>query len=87
MLKQVASYDFAALGLQEIGRDTARFETIASDFYAPKFAQNNKKSLAAKLVNFKSAWLKDFSNNAANALNNFEYQNGKIRSVCEFGAL
>ena len=85
-LKQVASYDFAALGLQEIGRDGARFEAVASDFYAPKFAQNNKKSLSAKLENFKSAWLKDPSNNAASALNNLEYQNGKIRSVCELGA-
>jgi len=55
-------------------------------FYAPKFAQNNKKSLAAKLENFKTAWLKDSSSNAANALNNLEYQNGKIRSVCELGA-
>ena len=86
VLKQVASYDFAALGLQEIGRDGARFEAVASDFYSPKFAQNNKKSLAAKLENFKSAWLKDPSNSAANALNNLEYQNSKIRSVCELGA-
>ena len=86
VLKQVASYDFTALGLQEVGRDGMRFEAVASDFYAPKFAQNNKKSLAAKLANFKSAWLKDSSNNAANALNNLEYQNGKIRSVCELGA-
>ena len=86
MLKQVASYDFAALGLQEIGRDAARFEAVASDFYSPKFTQNNKKSLVAKLENFKSAWLKDPSKNAANALNNLEYQNGKIRSVCELGA-
>ena len=86
VLKQVASYDFAALGLQEIGRDGTRFEAVSSDFYAPKFAQNNKKSLAAKLANFKSAWLKDSSNNAANALNNLEYQNGKIRSVCKLGA-
>ena len=86
VLKQVASYDFTALGLQEIGRDAARFEAVASDFYSPKFAQNNKKSLAAKLENFKSAWLKDPSNNAASALNNLEYQNGKIRSVCELGA-
>ena len=85
VLKQGASYDFVALGLQEIGRDGARFEAVASDFYAPKFAQNNKKSLAAKLENFKSAWLKDPSKNAANALNNLEYQNGKIRSVCELG--
>ena len=85
-IKQVASYDFAALGLQEIGRDAARFEAVASDFYSPKFAQNNKKSLAAKLENFKSAWLKDPSKNAANALNNLEYQNGKIRSICELGA-
>ncbi len=85
VLKQVASYDFAALGLQEIGRDGARFEAVASNFYAPKFAQNNKKSLAAKLENFKSAWLKDHSNNTANALNNLEYQNGKIKSVCELG--
>ena len=46
VIKQVASYDFAALGLQEIGRDGVRFEAVASDFYAPKFAQNNKKSLA-----------------------------------------
>ena len=86
VLKQVASYDFAALGLQEIGRDAARFEAVASDFYSPKFAQNNKKSLAAKLENFKSAWLKDPSNSAASALNNLEYQNSKIRSVCELGA-
>ena len=86
VIKQVASYDFAVLGLQEIGRDGARFEAVASDFYSPKFAQNNKKSLAAKLENFKSAWLKDLSNNAASALNNLEYQNGKIRSVCELGA-
>ncbi len=86
VLKQVASYDFAALGLQEVGRDGTRFEAVASDFYAPKFAQNNKKSLAAKLANFKTAWLKDSSSNAANALNNLEYQNGKIRSVCELGA-
>ena len=86
VIKQVASYDFAALGLQEIGRDGTRFEAVASDFYSPKFAQNNKKSLAAKLENFKSAWLKDSSNSAANALNNLEYQNGKIRSVCELGA-
>ena len=86
VLKQVASYDFTALGLQEIGRDAARFEAVASDFYSPKFAQNNKKSLAAKLENFKSAWLKDPSNNAASALNSLEYQNGKIRSVCELGA-
>ena len=86
VLKQVASYDFAALGLQEIGRDTARFEAVASDFYAPKFAQNSKKSLAAKLANFKTLWLKDPSSNAANALNNLEYQNGKIRSICELGA-
>ena len=86
VIKQVASYDFTALGLQEIGRDGARFEAVASDFYAPKFAQNNKKSLAAKLENFKSAWLKDPSKNAASALNNLEYQNGKIRSVCELGA-
>ena len=85
VIKQVASYDFAVLGLQEIGRDGARFEAVASDFYSPKFAQNNKKSLAAKLENFKSAWLKDLSNNAASALNNLEYQNGKIRSVCELG--
>ena len=85
-IKQVASYDFAALGLQEIGRDAARFEAVASDFYSPKFAQNNKKSLAAKLENFKSAWLKDPSNSAASALNNLEYQNGKIRSVCELDA-
>ena len=85
-IKQVASYDFAALGLQEIGRDAARFEAVASDFYSPKFAHNNKKSLAAKLENFKSAWLKDPSKNAANALNNLEYQNGKIRSICELGA-
>ena len=86
VLKQVASYDFTTLGLQEIGRDGARFEAVASDFYAPKFAQNNKKSLSAKLENFKSAWLKDSSNSAVNALNNLEYQNGKIRSVCELGA-
>ena len=86
VLKQVASYDFTALGLQEIGRDAARFEAVASDFYSPKFTQNNKKSLVAKLENFKSAWLKDPSKNAANALNNLEYQNGKIRSVCELGA-
>ena len=86
VLKLVASYDFTALGLQEIGRDTARFEAVASDFYSPKFTQNNKKSLAAKLENFKSAWLKDPSKNAASALNNLEYQNGKIRSVCELGA-
>ena len=86
VIKQVASYDFAALGLQEIGRDAARFEAVASDFYSPKFAQNNKKSLAAKLENFKSAWLKDPSNSAASALNNLEYQNGKIRSVCELDA-
>ena len=86
VIKQVASYDFTALGLQEIGRDGARFEAVASDFYAPKFAQNNKKSLAAKLENFKSARLKDPSKNAASALNNLEYQNGKIRSVCELGA-
>lgn len=86
VLKQVASYDFAALGLQEVGRDGARFEAVASDFYTSKFAQNNKKSLAAKLANFKTLWLKDSSNNAANALNNLEYQNGKIRSVCELGA-
>ena len=86
MLRQVASYDFAALGLQEIGRDGARFEAVASDFYALKFAQNNKKSLAAKLANFKTTWLKDPSKNAANALNNLEYQNGKIRSVCEVSA-
>lgn len=86
VLKLVASYDFAALGLQEIGRDAARFEAVASDFYSPKFTQNNKKSLVAKLENFKSAWLKDPSKNAANALNNLEYQNGKIRSVCELGA-
>ncbi|MFC2750957.1 MAG: hypothetical protein ACFN38_07525 [Campylobacter sp.] len=86
VIKQVASYDFTALGLQEIGQDGARFEAVASDFYSPKFAQNNKKSLAAKLENFKSAWLKDPSNSAANALNNLEYQNGKIRSVCELGA-
>ena len=85
MIKQVASYDFTALGLQDIGRDGARFEVVASDFYSPKFAQNNKKSLAAKLENFKSAWLKDPSNSAASALNNLEYQNGKIRSVCELG--
>ena len=86
VIKQVASYDFAALGLQEIGRDAARFEAVASDFYSPKFAQNNKKSLAVKLENFKSAWLKDPSNSAASALNSLEYQNGKIRSVCELGA-
>ena len=86
VLKRVASYDFTALGLQEIGRDGARFEAVASDFYSPKFAQNNKKSLAAKLENFKSAWLKDSSNNTANALNNLEYQNSKMRSVCELGA-
>nr|WP_315059565.1 hypothetical protein [uncultured Campylobacter sp.] len=86
VIKQVASYDFTALGLQEIGRDGARFEAVASDFYAPKFAQNNKKSLATKLENFKSARLKDPSKNAASALNNLEYQNGKIRSVCELGA-
>jgi len=86
VLKQVASYDFAALGLQEVGPDGARFEAVASDFYSPKFAQNNKKSLAEKLENFKSAWLKDSSNSAANALNSLEYQNGKIRSVCELGA-
>ena len=86
VLKLVASYDFAALGLQEIGRDAARFEAVASDFYSPKFAQNNKKSLAVKLENFKSAWLKDPSNSAASALNSLEYQNGKIRSVCELGA-
>lgn len=86
VIKQVASYDFTALGLQEIRQDGARFEAVASDFYSPKFAQNNKKSLAAKLENFKSAWLKDPSNNAASALNNLEYQNGKIRSVCELGA-
>ena len=86
VLKQVASYDFAALGLQEVGRDGARFEAVASDFYASKFTQNSKKSLAAKLANFKTLWLKDSSNNAANALNNLEYQNGKIRSVCELGA-
>ncbi|MFC2345378.1 hypothetical protein [Campylobacter sp.] len=86
VIKQVASYDFAALGLQEIARDAARFEAVASDFYSPKFAQNNKKSLSAKLENFKSAWLKDPSNNAASALNNLEYQNSKIRSVCELGA-
>mgnify|MGYP000884686790 CR=1 FL=1 len=86
VLKQVASYDFAALGLQEIGRDGARFEAVASDFYSPKFAQNNKKSLVAKLENFRSAWLKDPSNSAVNALNNLEYQNSKIRSVCELGA-
>lgn len=86
VIKQVASYDFTALGLQEIGRDGMRFEAVASDFYAPKFAQNNKKSLAAKLENFKSVWLKEHSSNAANALNNLEYQNGKIRSVCELGA-
>lgn len=86
VLKLVASYDFTALGLQEIGRDAARFEAVASDFYSPKFAQNNKKSLVAKLENFKSAWLKNPSNSAANALNNLEYQNGKIRSVCELGA-
>ena len=85
VLKQVASYDFAALGLQETRQDGARFEAVASDFYAPKFAQNNKKSLAAKLENFKSAWLKDPSKNIANALNNLEYQSGKIRSVCELG--
>ena len=85
VIKQVASYDFTALGLQDIGRDGARFEVVASDFYSPKFAQNNKKSLAAKLENFKSAWLKDPSNSAASALNNLEYQNGKIRSVCELG--
>ena len=86
VLKQIASYDFAALGLQEIRLDGARFEAVASDFYSPKFAQNNKKSLAAKLENFKSAWLKDPSNNTASALNNLEYQNSKIRSVCELGA-
>ena len=86
VIKQVASYDFAVLGLQEIARDAARFEAVASDFYSPKFAQNNKKSLSAKLENFKSAWLKDPSNNAASALNNLEYQNSKIRSVCELGA-
>lgn len=86
VIKQVASYDFTALGLQEIGQDGARFEAVASDFYSPKFAQNNKKSLTAKLENFKSAWLKDPSNSAASALNNLEYQNGKIRSVCELGA-
>ena len=86
VLKQVASYDFVALGLQEIGGDGARFEAVASNFYAPKFAQNNKKSLAAKLENFKSAWLKDPSNSATNALNNLEYQNSNIRSVCELGA-
>ena len=86
VIKQVASYDFAALGLQEIGRDETRLEAVASDFYSPKFAQNNKKSLAAKLANFKTAWLKDPSKNIANALNNLEYQNGKIRSVCELGA-
>ena len=86
VIKQVASYDFTALGLQEVERDAARFEAVASDFYSPKFAQNNKKSLAEKLENFKSAWLKDPSNNAANALNNLEYQNSKIRSVCELGA-
>ena len=86
VIKLVASYDFAALGLQEIGRDAARFEAVASDFYSPKFAQNNKKSLAVKLENFKSAWLKDPSNSAASALNSLEYQNGKIRSVCELGA-
>ena len=86
VLKQVASYDFTALGLQETRQDGARFEVVASDFYSPKFAQNNKKSLAAKLEKFKSAWLKDSSNSAANALNNLEYQNGKIRSVCELGA-
>ena len=86
VLKQVASYDFTALGLQEIGQDGARFEAVASDFYSPKFAQNNKKSLVAKLENFRSAWLKDPSNSAVNALNNLEYQNSKIRSVCELGA-
>jgi len=86
VIKQVANYDFTALGLQEIWRDAARFEAVASDFYSPKFAQNNKKSLSAKLENFKSAWLKDPSNNAASALNNLEYQNSKIRSVCELGA-
>ena len=86
VLKQVASYDFTALGLQEIWQDGARFEAVASDFYAPKFAQNNKKYLAVKLENFKSAWLKNPSNNAASALNNLEYQNSKIRSVCELGA-
>ena len=86
VIKQVASYDFTALGLQEVGRDGARFEAVVSDFYSPKFAQNNKKSLAEKLENFKSAWLKDPSKNATNALNNLEYQNGKIRSVCELGA-
>ena len=59
---------------------------MASDFYSPKFAQNNKKSLVAKLENFKSAWLKNPSNSSTNALNNLEYQNGKIRSVCELGA-
>ena len=85
VLKQVASYDFTALGLQEIWQDGTRFEAVVSDFYSPKFAQNNKKSLAEKLENFKSAWLKNPSNNAANALNNLEYQNGKIRSVCELG--
>ena len=86
VIKQVTSYDFTALGLQEVGPDGARFEAVVSDFYSPKCAQNNKKSLAAKLENFKSAWLKDSSNSAANALNNLEYQNGKIRSVCELGA-
>lgn len=86
VLKLVASYDFTALGLQETRQDAARFEAVASDFYSPKFTQNNKKSLAAKLENFKSAWLKDSSKNAANALNNLEYQNSKIRSVCELGA-
>ena len=85
VLKQVASYDFAALGLQEIGQDGTRFEAVVSDFYSPKFAQNNKKSLAAKLENFKSVWLKDPSSNTASALNNLEYQNSKIRSVCELG--
>ena len=86
VLKQIASYDFAALGLQEIRLDGARFEAVASDFYSPKFAQNNKKSLTAKLENFKSAWLKNPSSNTASALNNLEYQNSKIRSVCELGA-
>ena len=34
VLKRVASYDFTALGLQEIGRDGARFEAVASDLLA-----------------------------------------------------
>lgn len=81
--KKKNEYEILALGLQILEADGTQFEAVVSDYFSFKFTKKYQKSLLNTLENLKYAWLKTSYKIAANNyINELEYQNEKIKSVC-----